>query len=210
MFNNILEIQGLLVKRYDLRVPLRPTEPTRMKLKWPLAAAAAGVCIGLSIYYADLLKAAFTLNPIPRSSESIARGKAIFQQNCVVCHGPGGRGDGSGAASFPARPKDLSRLAPPPIFPDGVIAYRIANGVNLMPAWKTVLGNNDVWDLMAARVDERCARSRPVVEYTHVLYPVIEIVTPYAARANNGNWRTAARWLGCCATATESLYRRSG
>ena len=36
------------------------------KIKW-LLAAAAGVCVGLGIYYADLLKAAFTLSPIPRS-----------------------------------------------------------------------------------------------------------------------------------------------
>jgi copper resistance protein D len=119
----------------------------KVKIKWLLAATAV-VCIGLSVYYADLLKAAFTLNPIPRSPESIARGREIFQHNCVVCHGIGGRGDGVVAASLPTRPKDLSRLAPPPIFPDGVIAYRIANGVNVMPAWKTVLSEHDIWDLI--------------------------------------------------------------
>ena len=120
-----------------------------MKMKWWLLTAAGAACIGLGIYYADLLKAAFTLNPIPRSPESIARGKNIFERNCAVCHGPGGRGDGVAAASLPARPKDLSRLAPPPIFPDGVIAYRIANGKNLlMPAWNAMLSNNDVWDLI--------------------------------------------------------------
>jgi mono/diheme cytochrome c family protein len=119
----------------------------KLKIKWPLAAVVV-IGIGLSIYYADLLKAAFTRDPVPRSAESIARGKRIFQQNCVACHGPGGRGDGVAAASLPQRPKDLSRLAPPPIFPDGVVAYRIANGVKLMPAWKTVLSENEIWDLI--------------------------------------------------------------
>jgi len=80
--------------------------------------------------------------------ESIARGKSIFDHDCVVCHGPGGRGDGVAAASLPARPKDLTKLAPPPIFPDGVIAYRIINGKNLMPAWRGMLSDNDVWDLI--------------------------------------------------------------
>ena len=119
----------------------------QVKIKRLLAAVAV-ICIALSVYYADLLKAAFILNPIPRSSESIARGKDIFLRNCVACHGSSGRGDGVAAASLPARPKDLSKLAPPPIFPDGVIAYRIANGVNLMPAWKAVLSDDDLWDLI--------------------------------------------------------------
>jgi copper transport protein len=115
------------------------------KIKW-VSMGTVAVCAALSIYYADLLKAAFTSNPIPRSSESIARGKRIFDQDCVVCHGPGGHGDGVAAASLPARPKDLTKLAPPPIFPDGVIAYRIINGKNLMPAWRGMLSDNDVWD----------------------------------------------------------------
>lgn len=127
----------------DLLAPGR----MQVKIKWLLAAAAT-VCMAVSIYYADLLKAAFTLNPIPRSPDSIARGKSIFERNCVACHGAGGHGDGVAAASLPARPKDLTKLAPPPIFPDGVIAYRIANGKNLMPAWKTMLSDNDVWDLI--------------------------------------------------------------
>ena len=84
----------------------------QVKIKRLLATVAV-ICIGLSVYYADLLKAAFTLNPIPWSPESIARGKDIFLRNCVACHGPAGRGDGVAAASLPARPKDLSRLAPP-------------------------------------------------------------------------------------------------
>ena len=119
----------------------------KAKIKWLLIAALA-VCLGSSIYYADLLRAAFTSNPIPRSTESIARGKSIFDHDCVICHGPGGHGDGVAAASLPARPKDLTKLAPPPIFPDGVIAYRIINGKNLMPAWRGTLSDNDVWDLI--------------------------------------------------------------
>jgi mono/diheme cytochrome c family protein len=42
----------------------------------------------------------------------------------------------------------LSKLAPPPIFPDGVVTYRIANGKNSMPAWKSVLSENEIWDLL--------------------------------------------------------------
>ncbi|MEO8159354.1 MAG: cytochrome c [Betaproteobacteria bacterium] len=113
--------------------------------RWILVAiAAAG--IGLAAAYADLLRSAFDRNPIPPSAESIARGRQIFAQDCAVCHGPEGRGDG--AAALPQRPKDLSKIAPPPVFPDGVVAYRIRNGVNMMPAFKGALRENEIWDLL--------------------------------------------------------------
>jgi mono/diheme cytochrome c family protein len=119
----------------------------RLKVKWLLAAVAV-VCIGSGVYYADLLRSAFLRNPIARSPESIARGRQLFAQDCAVCHGAEGRGDGAAAAALPQRPKDLSRIAPPPIFPDGVVAYRIINGVRMMPAFKSTLSENEIWDLL--------------------------------------------------------------
>ncbi len=119
----------------------------RPGIKWPLAAMAA-VCIVSGIYYADLLRSAFLRNPIPPSAESIARGRQLFEKDCAVCHGARGRGDGAAAAALPQRPDDLSRIAPPPIFPDGVVAYRIINGVKMMPAFKSTLSENEIWDLL--------------------------------------------------------------
>jgi copper transport protein len=119
----------------------------RLKVRWLLAAVAM-ICIGSGIYYADLLRSAFLHNPIPRSAESIARGRQLFAKNCAVCHGTEGRGDGVAAAALPQRPEDLSRIAPPPIFPDGVVAFRIINGVKMMPAFKSTLSENEIWDLL--------------------------------------------------------------
>jgi mono/diheme cytochrome c family protein len=117
------------------------------RLKWALALAAL-LLVGTSLFYADLLRAAFARNPIPRTAQSVERGRRLFHQDCAVCHGERGRGDGPAAAGFPKPLDDLSTIAPPPIFPDGVVAYRIANGVDLMPAWKSVLSDNDIWDLI--------------------------------------------------------------
>lgn len=119
----------------------------RLKVKWLLAAVAA-LCIGSGAYYADLLRSALLRNPIPRSAESIARGRQLFAKDCAVCHGAEGKGDGVAATALPQRPDDLSRIAPPPIFPDGVVAYRIVNGVKLMPAFKSTLSENEIWDLL--------------------------------------------------------------
>ena len=120
-----------------------------MNRKWIGIGSGMGtVCIAIAFAYGDLLVSAFERNPVPHSAESVARGKVLFDRHCAVCHGPGGRGDGMAVASLPTRPDDLSTLPPPPIFPDGVIVYRIANGANAMPAWKAELGRNDIWDLL--------------------------------------------------------------
>ena len=120
-----------------------------MNKKWIGIGAAIGIgCIAIGIGYRDLLAAALASNPIPRSTESIAKGKELFERYCVACHGSGGKGDGMAVATLPCRPDDLSTLPPPPIFPDGIIAYRIANGAEGMPAWKNVLAENEIWDLL--------------------------------------------------------------
>ena len=119
----------------------------RTMFQWFLTVVVV-LCVGSAVFYADLLRSAFLRNPISRSVDSIARGRQLFQKNCAVCHGAQGRGDGVAAVALPQRPDDLGKLAPPPIFPDGVVAYRITNGVKLMPAFKATLSENEIWDLL--------------------------------------------------------------
>ena len=112
--------------------------------------AAALLAVGVATaYYADLLRAAFESNPTSGSPQSAARGRELFLQACQACHGPEGRGDGPATAALAKKPKDLTRIAAPPIFPDGVLAYRIRNGGEVMPAWKGVLSDAQVWDLVS-------------------------------------------------------------
>ncbi|MEO8164403.1 MAG: cytochrome c [Betaproteobacteria bacterium] len=130
-------------------------------VRWVLAVLAL-LCIGAGINYASLLKSAFSRNPIPRTAESIARGRQLFQQDCAVCHGPQGRGNGPAAAALTNPPEDLATIAQPPIFPDGVVVYRIANGKGTMPAFKSVLSENEQWDLLNfIRSLARAQPSRP-------------------------------------------------
>ncbi len=85
-------------------------------------------------------------NPIPADHESIARGAALFKTNCVLCHGPSGRGDGAVAASLDPRPADLAIMAG--MHPAGDFAWKIANGRGAMPAWKELLSEAEIWDLV--------------------------------------------------------------
>lgn len=112
------------------------------------AVALGSALLVVAIHYRDLLASAFASNPFPNSAASAARGKLLYDRHCVVCHGPSGRGDGPAARSMDASMDDLSDLPPPPIFPDGVIVYRIAQGKGLMPAWGKTLTHDELWDVL--------------------------------------------------------------
>jgi mono/diheme cytochrome c family protein len=85
-------------------------------------------------------------NPIPASGSSVNRGKRLFQSYCVTCHGPQGRGDGPVGASLIPKPADLTAMAG--AHKDGDFAWKIATGRGAMPGWKSVLKENQIWDLV--------------------------------------------------------------
>lgn len=103
----------------------------------------------LSYMQMDLLVAAFQTNPFQGSADSVARGETLWMQYCMACHGREGAGDGPATAQLSVKPKDLTMVALPPVFPDGILAYRIANGKKTMPAWKDVFPPDQVWDLVS-------------------------------------------------------------
>lgn len=120
----------------------------RSALRGRIAAITMLAVVAIGVTYRDLLAAAIASSPTPPTAESIARGRALWAQHCALCHGETGRGDGPAAANLKERPDDLSTIAPSPIFPDGVVAYRIAHGTEFMPAWKATLNDGQIWDLV--------------------------------------------------------------
>ena len=52
-----------------------------------------------------------TLAGCMTSPPEVSRGSQLFQDNCSVCHGNGGEGDGPAAAELTPKPADLTRLA---------------------------------------------------------------------------------------------------
>ena len=63
-----------------------------------LAVLAGGMAMGLGLVACA--------PPAPEVS-----GRALFAENCAVCHGDGGRGDGPAAAGMTPPPVDLTRLS---------------------------------------------------------------------------------------------------
>lgn len=92
--------------------------------------------------------AQFRANPVLNTAENAAAGRALFQQNCVVCHGARGLGDGPAAFTMNPRPVNLQLHVPQ--HPDGFLEYWIAEGVpgTQMPAWKDRLDETQRWRLV--------------------------------------------------------------
>lgn len=84
------------------------------------------------------LTARFAQNPTPDTPETIEKGRALFQANCAICHGPRALGDGPQAFLLNPRPVNLQLHVPQ--HAPGEIYYWITNGVagTGMPAWKEV------------------------------------------------------------------------
>ena len=78
-------------------------------------------------------------------NDSIARGKDVFEKNCMVCHGPKGLGDGPLAKSKNIKPANLQNVSRQS--PNHYMFMQIQKGKNDMPAWKDTLTTQQAWDV---------------------------------------------------------------
>ena len=85
-------------------------------------------------------------NPVPADNASRERGRKLFEANCASCHGLTGRGNGPIAARLETLPADLAVMAGQ--HPDGDFAWKIAEGRGAMPAWKAILSEKQIWDVV--------------------------------------------------------------
>lgn len=90
-----------------------------------------------------------TESPLEATEESLEIGEKLFEYNCVVCHGPEGKGDGiivkKGHGFYPvnlAGPATVART-------DGFIyAYIRYGGKVLMPGYSENISKEDAWHVV--------------------------------------------------------------
>ncbi len=92
--------------------------------------------------------ARFLQDPTPDTPATVANGRASYQANCVVCHGPQGLGDGPAAFTLTPRPVNLQVHVPQ--HAPGELYYWVTNGVTNtpMPAWSDKLSDEQRWSLI--------------------------------------------------------------
>jgi mono/diheme cytochrome c family protein len=105
-----------------------------------LAAVAAGALV---------MPAAAQQNPVAASPESVAAGKALFQQNCSTCHGNEGKGDGPAAPALNPKPANLAAGQLKHGSSEAEIYNTITKGVpgTAMVGWASI-PEKDRWNLV--------------------------------------------------------------
>jgi len=85
-------------------------------------------------------------DPFAPTPGVLARGRAVYETFCLVCHGPRGLGDGPIIPKFPNPPSYRSeRLR---AFPAGRIYHVITLGTGLMPSYAAQIAPEDRWKLV--------------------------------------------------------------
>ncbi|MEO6961130.1 MAG: c-type cytochrome [Puia sp.] len=86
-------------------------------------------------------------NPLKGDAAAAAEGKKIYVTYCTPCHGAKGRGDGVASAGLSKQPADHTSAA----FQsqtDGAIFWKMSEGNTPMPAYKKILSQTQIWQLV--------------------------------------------------------------
>lgn len=115
---------------------------------WSAGVLLAGIVL-IGYYSTDPTPASTRQNPTANDAATLARGQQLFAQNCAVCHGPLGKGNGELAAQLRPRPADLSG-SHATTHTDGDLSWWIGRGIpgTGMPAFRSTLTDDEIWALI--------------------------------------------------------------
>lgn len=109
---------------------------------------ATGASQVMTFFGREYTPTKFLTNPILPDKTSIAIGEQLYSNNCLVCHGEHGYGDGPAAVNLNPPPADFTG-GHTASHPDGDLYYWILNGIKdtNMPAFGDKLSEEDAWNL---------------------------------------------------------------
>lgn len=92
-------------------------------------------------------RAAKKANPLAADAKTLAAGRAVFERECVACHGAAGKGDGPNASGLERSPGDLSSREVQQQT-DGALFWKITEGRAPMPSTRTLLTDEQRWQVI--------------------------------------------------------------
>jgi len=87
-------------------------------------------------------------NPVPATPENLEAGAQLFKDNCSLCHGVKGKGDGIGAAGLTVKPANFTDAKLLALETDGSLFWKMSEGRGPMPTWKDILSETERWQLV--------------------------------------------------------------
>jgi len=87
-------------------------------------------------------------NPFPPTPETLTEAEQLFTDNCVLCHGEKGMGDGPGAKTIKVKPANFTDAKMMAAETDGSLYWKMSNGRGPMPSWKDTLTDKERWELV--------------------------------------------------------------
>jgi mono/diheme cytochrome c family protein len=87
-------------------------------------------------------------NPVPATPENLTAAAQLFQDNCLLCHGEKGVGDGPGAKTIKVKPANFTDAKLMSAETDGSLFWKMSQGRGPMPSWKDDLTDTERWQLV--------------------------------------------------------------
>lgn len=81
-------------------------------------------------------------------ADPIAHGQQVYAARCVLCHGPEGKGDGPASAALNPKPRNHTDGVYMKSRTDEDLLAVIRDGKGAMPAWKSVLTEQEIQDVL--------------------------------------------------------------
>lgn len=87
------------------------------------------------------------VNPLKDNKEALRKGRVIYTNECVICHGANGDAVTNIAENLEQKPKnftaeDFNKQT------DGAIFWKLSEGRGLMQPFKTMLTDEEIWSVV--------------------------------------------------------------
>ncbi len=112
--------------------------------------ALIGLGVGLPPLGVEAYPDTYKNSTVPYIAVSISNGEDLFRENCIACHGEGGRGDGPLAESLSEPPANLSEPHTA-LHTVGDMFWWLTHGLGEgkpMPSFAATLDEDELWDLI--------------------------------------------------------------